>query len=87
MVFTEKIGTKEDMRHLFRGKPPEWEYEKEYRLITENTFYKLSNPIRRIFLGLRISEDRHSILKELLPSSVEIVCNEIDRVGNVTAKL
>ena len=79
-VFSDKLQTKEDMRHLFNGKGEEWAYEQEYRIITEESFYQLPEPVGRVLLGPLVSAEREHILREVFPDSVEIVRMELDRV-------
>ncbi|WP_181050164.1 DUF2971 domain-containing protein [Methylobacter tundripaludum] len=84
-VFTDKLQTKEDMRHLFNGKGEEWAYEQEYRIVTEGRFFALPEPVHRIFLGPLVSEERASILEKVVPDTVEIVRMELDRTqGTLT---
>lgn len=84
-VFTDKLQTKEDMRHLFNGKGEEWEYEQEYRIITEDTFFLLPEAVNRVLLGPLVSDLQISILEKVIPSRIEIVRMELDRVqGTLT---
>lgn len=79
-VFTDKVQTKEDMRHLFNGKGEEWSYEQEYRLVTEERFFKLPVPVERFLLGPLVSNEQESILRRIVPEEIEIVRMELDRV-------
>jgi hypothetical protein len=72
-VFSEKIHTEEDMRHIFNGKTEEWQYEQEYRLITKKEYFDLEKPISRILLGPAISADHSKILKRLFGSEIELI--------------
>lgn len=78
-VFSSKLQTKKDMRHLFNGKSTAWEYEEEYRIITGDKFYHLLNPVSRIFLGPMIDLEKTSLLKCAVPDTVELVPMELDR--------
>jgi len=79
-VFTEKLQTKEDMRHLFNGKGDEWEYEREYRIICEQQFFNLDTPIRRVLVGPMVPEERVAVLRAAIPKHIELVHMELDRV-------
>lgn len=79
-VFTDKLQTQEDMRHLFNGKGEESAYEKEYRLVVSRKFFKLPKPIVRVLLGPRVSEDQRKILSAIVPPGVELFQTELDRV-------
>ncbi len=78
-IFTEKIQTKEDMKHLFNGKSEEWSYEQEYRLVTEQQFFQLPVPVTRVLLGPQVDTEQANILERVAPGSVEIVRMELDR--------
>lgn len=79
-VFTEKLQTMEDMRHLFNGKPEEWQYEEEYRIVVcRQKFFKLPKPIVRIFLGARVSVDQEKLLRATIPPKVELTRVQIDK--------
>lgn len=78
-IFSESVQLKEDMRHIFNGKTEEWEYEREYRVITTREHFKLDSPIMRILVGPLVSESRRKILRTILPDSVQLVPMELDR--------
>lgn len=78
-VFTDKLQTKEDMRHLFNGKGEEWSYEQEYRIVTEGSFFALPQPVERLLLGPLVSNEHESILREVIPKRMEIVRMELDK--------
>lgn len=84
-VFTDKLQTKDDMRHLFNGKGEEWAYEKEYRIITEDQYFCLRQSIHRLLLGPLISDDHERILRKIIPANVEIVKMSLDRVQGTLA--
>jgi hypothetical protein len=79
-VFTEKIQTQEDMRHLFNGKGEEWAYEQEYRIVVPRRYFKLPKPIARIFLGPRVTEEHRKILAALIPTGIEVFQTELNQV-------
>jgi Protein of unknown function (DUF2971) len=82
-LFTDKLQTKEDMRHLFNGKSEEWEYEKEYRIICEEKFFRLPTPIERVFIGPMVDDQRLAILRAVIPTKIEVVKTELDRAQGV----
>ncbi len=84
-IFTDKLLTKEDMRHLFNGKGEEWAYEEEYRIVIEGQFFTLPMPVERILLGPLVSEDQATILRKILPETVDIVRMKLDRVQGTLA--
>jgi hypothetical protein len=78
-IFSDSIQLKEDMRHIFNGKTEEWEYEREYRIVTTREHFKIGAPISKILLGPLVPEGRRKILRAILPDSVQLVTMELDR--------
>ncbi|EPG0609874.1 DUF2971 domain-containing protein [Vibrio fluvialis] len=64
-------------REVLSSKYSAWSYEKEIRILTTGTFYKLKNPITRVIVGHRMSKPLFDALR--------IVCEKLDievcRVG------
>jgi len=79
-VFTEKVQTQEDMRHLFNGKGEEWSYEREYRVVVARKFFKVPLPVNRVLLGPLVSTDQRALLAAVVPKRVELFQTELDRV-------
>lgn len=77
-IFTDINQSNTDQRGLFTCKTQGWEYEKEYRILSKQDFFKLPNPIKRIFLGPKVPVDRIIALKHILPDTVELVEMELD---------
>jgi Protein of unknown function (DUF2971) len=77
-MFTDANQSNTDQRGLFTNKTQEWQYEKEYRILNKQNFFKLPNPIKRIFLGPKVPIDRIRALREILPDTVELVEMELD---------
>jgi len=77
-IFTDISESSKDHKNLFEMKTEEWSYEKEYRIICKSEFYELPNPVKRVYLGHKISSERAKILRSILPSSVEVVQMKLD---------
>ncbi|EKO3608639.1 DUF2971 domain-containing protein [Vibrio metschnikovii] len=77
-IFTEISQSHEDLRYLFQSKTEEWKYEKEYRIINENKYFYIDKPIKRIFIGPKVSEERFNILRSILPAEVKLIKMELD---------
>jgi Protein of unknown function (DUF2971) len=78
-VFTDNLQTKEDLRHLFRGKSEEWAYEQEYRIVTERLFCDLPKPVERVFLGPLVRDEQAAMLQKVISEKVEIIRMQLDR--------
>jgi hypothetical protein len=79
-VFTRLAELEEDMRHLFNGKTPEWEYEKEYRIITKKRYFNLPSEPSRILIGPKAQEDQVELPRKILSDRIEIVETELDEL-------
>lgn len=77
-IFTSVEQSNADQKDLFTCKTQEWEYEKEYRILHRQQFFKLPNPIKRIFVGPKVPRDRINALKIILPETVELIEMELD---------
>ena len=78
-IFSDTVQLKEDMRHIFNGKTEEWEYEREYRVVTTREHFKIDSPVEKILVGPLVSDYHRKILKAILPNSVQLVAMELDR--------
>jgi hypothetical protein len=82
-VFSSSAQISKDVRHIFNGKTEAWSYEKEYRIITTSTHFKLPNPVHRVLLGPLFDPDRRELLRSIIPGTVEIVQTTLDRTDGV----
>ncbi|WP_234828702.1 DUF2971 domain-containing protein [Vibrio anguillarum] len=86
-IFTDISESMKDQKNLFEIKTEEWSYEEEYRLLCKSRFYKLPNPIKRIYLGHNIQPDKAMIIRKILPSDIEIIQMKLDAYqGKVVTK-
>lgn len=81
-LFTEREQSQLDQKHLFTIKSLEWKYEKEYRILFQESFFKLPNSIRKIYLGALISDKHKKLLKIILPTEIEIVEMKLNLIQN-----
>ncbi|WP_161624186.1 DUF2971 domain-containing protein [Vibrio owensii] len=70
--------TRESAEQIFSRKTKDWDYEREYRIITTEQYFPVKSKIRRILLGVRVSEIHVEILRKLLPSTIPIVQTKLD---------
>lgn len=78
-IFMGKEETLYNLHHLFTSKTEEWAYEKEYRIITSEKYFRLSEPVRRIYLGPQVPDEREALLRTILAGTCEFVETELDR--------
>ncbi|AVW95469.1 DUF2971 domain-containing protein [Vibrio parahaemolyticus] len=57
-------------KEVLSSKYSAWSYEKEVRILTTDTFYKLKHPITRVIVGHRMSQPLFDALR--------IVCEKLD---------
>ncbi|MFM5248397.1 DUF2971 domain-containing protein [Aeromonas hydrophila] len=87
-LFTEVSESNLEQRHLFEVKSKEWMYEEEFRIICKEEYFKLPNPIRKIYIGPKVPLDRVEVLKSILPKQIELVMMEVDMTqGKVVPKM
>jgi hypothetical protein len=55
-----------------------WSYESEFRIIHEGEYFDITDRLKEIYVGSRISEFHLALLKRLKPSKLQIVRTEID---------
>lgn len=62
-------------------KTDQWEYEREYRIIDEGTYFPVNDRLRRIIVGHRASDDLLAILRKISPTETVIVRANLDHDG------
>lgn len=55
-----------------------WSYESEFRIIHEGEYFDITDRLKEIYVGYRISEFHLALLERLKPSKVKIIHTEID---------
>ncbi len=63
---------------LLKCKTRQWQHEQEYRLITSKKYYCISEKIRSIYLGSRVSQFHADILKKAVSKKINIYHTRID---------
>tara|TARA_B100002049_G_C16082512_1_gene377909 strand:- start:1980 stop:2471 length:492 start_codon:yes stop_codon:yes gene_type:complete len=77
-IFTDISESMKDHKNLFEIKAEEWSYGQEYRIIYKGNFFGLPNPVRKIYLGHKIPQERAAILRKVLPSNIQIIQMKLD---------
>jgi len=67
-------------------KTKHWEYEAEYRIIHESEFFDISNRIKGIYLGTRISDNHYDLLTKIVPSEIAIHATKIN-MGKIVVEV
>jgi hypothetical protein len=55
-----------------------WSYESEFRIIHEGEYFDITDRLKEIYVGHRVSEFHLALLEKLKPSEVKIIHTEID---------
>jgi hypothetical protein len=63
-----------------------WSYESEYRIIHDGKYFEITDRLRAIYVGSRISETHVAFLKKMKPAKVPIIPTEID-TKNIKVKI
>ena len=54
--------------HVLTNKTEQWDYESEYRIITNDDFYSIAGKIMKVYFGYRMTEKHKNLLLKLLPN-------------------
>ena len=60
-------------------KTSHWEYEQEYRIISEDSFFLLPGKIKAIYLGERVSNSRRALLEKVLNGKFPLLRTKINK--------
>ncbi|EJG2231152.1 DUF2971 domain-containing protein [Vibrio parahaemolyticus] len=77
-IVMDTLLTRESAEQIFSRKTKDWEYEREYRIITTEPYFPIKSKIRRVLLGVRVSDIHVEMLRKLLPNSIPIVQTKLD---------
>jgi hypothetical protein len=87
-MFTHVSDSLKGQRNLLEIKTKEWEYEEEYRIICKDEFFQIPNPIKKIYLGPRVPNERSLILRQILPPNIQLIKMKInDNQGTVVPEI
>ncbi len=84
--FGSTILTGPNPHEVLSHKTKHWDYEAEYRVIQENEFFDISNRIKRIYLGSRISKNHFDLLIKIIPDEIPIYTTRINK-DNITVEI
>ncbi len=76
--FTDKITEQTKACDVLSFKTDHWEYEKEYRVISNNDFYPIPGKITAIYLGIRVKEIHKELIKRSTPAGIPIYETKMD---------
>ena len=82
-VIQSEEETEMTMFHLFNSKNEEWKYENEYRVITEQEFFKLDKQVIRVLLGPLVDKSQETLIRKTLPSSIDLNRTELNKSQGV----
>lgn len=71
-TFGSSILTGPLPRKVLSHKTKHWEYESEYRIIHDGEYFSISNRIKAIYAGFRISDTHYDILTKIVPKEIPI---------------
>jgi hypothetical protein len=78
-TFGSTILTSPFPHEVLLHKTKHWAYEAEYRIIHSNEYLSITNRIRAIYTGFRISDFHYALLERLVPSGVRILRTKINK--------
>lgn len=66
-------------KELFAHKTNHWDYESEYRIVTDQEYYDINGKIKRIYCGVALSPLHEEILSDLTRKyGFDLYCTELD---------
>jgi Protein of unknown function (DUF2971) len=63
---------------ILRSKTKHWEYESEYRIISDSDWFPVTGMVKRVLVGNRISNDRFRLLQNFVPSKIKVIQTLLD---------
>jgi hypothetical protein len=60
-------------------KTKHWEYEAEYRIFHESEHFDISNRMKAVYLGTRITETHYNFLTKLIPDEIPIFSTKLNK--------
>lgn len=76
--FGNTLMTAPNPSEILKIKSKHWEYEQEYRLISEEEFFSISGKITGIYLGLRTSDHMREMLLRVVGKSIPIYSTKLN---------
>ena len=76
--FTANITEKTKAIEVLSFKTNHWEYEQEYRIITDNDFFSVAGKITSIYIGIRTKEIHTSLIRRCVSSEIPIYDTKIN---------
>lgn len=78
-TFGNSILTSPLPHEVLTRKTKHWAFEEEYRIIHSSEYFPISNRIKAIYAGVRISNSRYDLLKEIVANNIPIICTKINK--------
>jgi hypothetical protein len=70
--FKDKLSENTKAIDVLSFKTDHWQYEKEYRIITDNDFYSVKGKITGIYLGIRVQEIHRELVVRSTPKEIPV---------------
>jgi len=77
--FADGISSETKASDILTFKTDHWNYEKEYRVITERKYYSIEGKVTGIFLGIRVSEIHKQLLVRSINGNIPIYETSVDQ--------
>jgi hypothetical protein len=75
----DKPGLAPSVAYALSHKQEEWQFEREYRIITEKEYVSIQGRLRRVILGPRCNETVEMIMRKLAPRGCDVCKTKLDR--------
>jgi hypothetical protein len=75
----DKPGFAPSVAYALSHKRKEWQFEQEYRIITENEYASIQGGLRRVILGPRCNKTIEEAIRRLAPRGCDVQKGRLDR--------
>lgn len=76
--FAERVTSETTALEILTFKTKHWSYEKEYRVVTEDSYFDVEGQITGVYFGLRTEDKHRNDILSILPESVPAFATRLD---------
>lgn len=81
LVLTDSTLARSKPEEILSTKTKHWEYESEYRVVSDQDYFLVSGRIRRVISGIRADQHRIALLEKILLEKIPIIQAKLDYSG------
>ena len=77
--YDQTLGKNPSVKDILSHKTTHWEYENEYRILANSSYYDIRGRINRVLLGARCNQHDEQLIRRLVPKEVEVVRTKLNQ--------